>query len=401
MTSLFGIVAILFFAWLLSKDRSNIPLRTVSLAFFLQVVFALLVLYVPAGKEALNAVTGTVSSVINYGQEGIGFLFGGLATGSVGFVFAINVLGIIIFFSALISGLYHIGLMPKVINLIGGSLQKLLGTGRAESLSATANIFVGMIEAPLVVKPYLKNMSDSQFFAVMTCGLASVAGGTLVGYASLGVDLNFLIAAAFMSAPAGLLMAKILFPPSDAVLDQDEITSVELPRATNVVEALADGAMSGLRIAVAIGATLLAFVSVIALLNGMLGYIGDLVGIQLSFELILGYVFAPVAWLIGVPWYEAVTAGSLIGNKIVVNEFVAFIELIKVQDQLSEHSVAIVTFALCGFANISTMAILIGGLGSLVPERRTFISQNGFRAIAAGVLANLMSAAIAGVILSL
>ncbi len=288
-----------------------------------------------------------------------------------------------------------------MINLIGGSLQKLLGTGRAESLSATANIFVGMIEAPLVVKPYLKNMSDSQFFAVMTCGLASVAGGTLVGYASLGVDLNFLIAAAFMSAPAGLLMAKILFPPSDAVLDQDEITSVELPRATNVVEALADGAMSGLRIAVAIGATLLAFVSVIALLNGMLGYIGDLVGIQLSFELILGYVFAPVAWLIGVPWYEAVTAGSLIGNKIVVNEFVAFIELIKVQDQLSEHSVAIVTFALCGFANISTMAILIGGLGSLVPERRTFISQNGFRAIAAGVLANLMSAAIAGVILSL
>jgi len=401
MTSLLGIVAILLFAWLLSKDRSNIPLRTVSLAFCLQVVFALLVLYVPAGKEALNAVTGTVSSVINYGQEGIGFLFGGLATGSVGFVFAINVLGIIIFFSALISGLYHIGLMPKVINIIGGSLQKLLGTGRAESLSATANIFVGMIEAPLVVKPYLKNMSDSQFFAVMTCGLASVAGGTLVGYASLGVDLNFLIAAAFMSAPAGLLMAKILFPPSDAVLDQDEITSVELPRATNVVEALADGAMSGLRIAVAIGATLLAFVSVIALLNGMLGYIGDLVGIKLSFELILGYVFAPVAWLIGVPWYEAVTAGSLIGNKIVVNEFVAFIELIKVQDQLSEHSVAIVTFALCGFANISTMAILIGGLGSLVPERRTFISQNGFRAIAAGVLANLMSAAIAGVILSL
>lgn len=401
MTSLLGIVTILLFAWLLSKDRRNIPLKTVSLALGLQVAFALLVLYVPAGKETLNTVTGTVSSVINYGQEGISFLFGGLATGSVGFVFAINVLGIIIFFSALISALYHIGLMPKVINLIGGSLQKLLGTGRAESLSATANIFVGMIEAPLVVKPYLKNMSDSQFFAVMTCGLASVAGGTLVGYASLGVELHFLIAAAFMSAPAGLLMAKILYPPSNTTLDQDEITSVELPRATNVVEALADGAMSGLRIAVAIGATLLAFVSVIALLNGMLGYIGELVGIALSFELILGYVFAPVAWLIGVPWYEAVTAGSLIGNKIVVNEFVAFIELIKVQDQLSAHSMAIVTFALCGFANISTMAILIGGLGSLVPERRTFISQNGFRAIAAGVLANLMSAAIAGVILSL
>ncbi|WP_299017919.1 NupC/NupG family nucleoside CNT transporter [uncultured Photobacterium sp.] len=401
MTSLLGIATILFFAWLLSTDRRNIPLKTVSLAFALQVIFALLVLYVPAGKEALNAVTGTVSSVINYGQEGISFLFGGLATGSVGFVFAINVLGIIIFFSALISGLYHIGLMPKVINLIGGALQKLLGTGRAESLSATANIFVGMIEAPLVVKPYLKNMSDSQFFAVMTCGLASVAGGTLVGYASLGVELNFLIAAAFMSAPAGLLMAKILFPPSEQSHQEDEITSVDLPRAANVVEALADGAMSGLRIAVAIGATLLAFVSVIALLNGILGSVGEMVGMPLSFELILGYVFAPVAWLVGVPWNEAVTAGSLIGNKVVVNEFVAFIQLMEVKDQLSAHSVAVVTFALCGFANISTMAILIGGLGSLVPERRTFISQNGFRAIAAGVLANLMSAAIASVILSI
>ncbi|MGF1832301.1 NupC/NupG family nucleoside CNT transporter [Photobacterium sanguinicancri] len=401
MSSLLGIVAILTFAYLFSNDRRNIPLRTVSLAFSLQILFALLVLYAPAGKTALGAVSNTVSSVIDYGQEGIAFLFGGLATGSVGFVFAINVLGIIIFFSALISALYHIGLMPKVINIVGGALQKLLGTGRAESLSATANIFVGMVEAPLVVKPYLKNMSDSQFFAVMTCGLASVAGGTLVGYASLGVELNFLIAAAFMSAPAGLLMAKILFPPSEKTNNEDEITSVDLPRATNVVEALADGAIAGLRIAATIGATLLAFISVIALLNGLLGTIGDWFGMTLSFELIMGYLFAPVAYLIGVPWSEAITAGSLIGNKVIVNEFVAFIQLMEVKDQLSPHSQAIITFALCGFANISTMAILIGGLGSLVPERRTFISKHGFRAITAGVLANLMSAAIAGVILSL
>lgn len=214
MNSILGVVAIFIFAYLLSTDRKNINLRTVGLAFGLQITFALLVLYVPAGKEALNTFTQGVSSVIDYGQEGIGFLFGDLAKGKVGFVFAINVLGIIIFFSALISALYHIGIMPKVINTLGGGLQRLLGTGRAESLSATANIFVGMVEAPLVVKPYLKNMSDSQFFAVMTCGLASVAGGTLVGYASLGVDLNFLIAAAFMSAPAGLLMAKIMMPAS-------------------------------------------------------------------------------------------------------------------------------------------------------------------------------------------
>ncbi|MDQ2163786.1 MULTISPECIES: NupC/NupG family nucleoside CNT transporter [Vibrio] len=401
MNSLLGVVAILFTAWLLSTNRKNIQLRTVSLAFLLQVGFALLVLYVPMGKEVLNSVTGAVSNLINYGQEGIGFLFGGLANGSVGFVFAINMLGIIIFFSALISGLYHIGLMPKVINLIGGGLQKLLGTGRAESLSATANIFVGMIEAPLVVKPYLKHMSDSQFFAVMTCGLASVAGGTLVGYASLGVNLNYLIAAAFMSAPAGLLMAKILLPETEAQSQQVANEEVEIPKATNVVEAVADGAMSGLRIAVAVGATLLAFISVIALLNGLLGWVGGLFGLTLSFELILGYLFAPVAWLVGIPWSEAMTAGSLIGNKIVVNEFVAFIQLMDVKDSLSEHSQAIVTFALCGFANISTMAVLIGGLGSLVPERRSFISQYGFRAISAGVLANLMSAALAGVILSL
>ncbi|HFQ5193802.1 TPA: NupC/NupG family nucleoside CNT transporter [Vibrio vulnificus] len=399
MNSLLGVVAILLFAWLLSTNRKNIRLKTVGLAFALQVAFALLVLYVPAGKNALNGVTGAVSNLINYGQEGIAFLFGGLATG--GFTFAINVLGIIIFFSALISGLYHIGLMPKVINLIGGALQKLLGTGRAESLSATANIFVGMIEAPLVVKPYLKHMSDSQFFAVMTCGLASVAGGTLVGYASLGVELNYLIAAAFMSAPAGLLMAKILMPETEAQAEDVQMENVEMPKATNVVEAMADGAMSGLRIAVAVGATLLAFVSVIALLNGLLGWVGNWFGISLSFELILGYLFAPVAWLLGIPWHEAITAGSLIGNKIVVNEFVAFIQLMQVKQDLSAHSQAIVTFALCGFANISTMAMLIGGLGSLVPEKRSFISKYGFRAITAGVLANLMSASIAGVILSL
>ncbi|WP_217510941.1 NupC/NupG family nucleoside CNT transporter [Vibrio metschnikovii] len=400
MISLLGVIAILSVAWLFSADRKNIRLRTVGLAFLLQVGFALLVLYVPAGKDILNGVTGAVAHLIDYGQEGISFIFGGLASEKVGFVFAIHVLGIIIFFSALISGLYHIGLMPKVINLIGGALQKLLGTGRAESLSATANIFVGMIEAPLVVKPYLKQMSDSQFFAVMTCGLASVAGGTLVGYASLGVNLNYLIAAAFMSAPAGLLMAKMLFPETETYQQKAEI-DIDIPEATNVVEAMADGAMSGLRIAVAVGATLLAFVSVIALLNGLLGWVGDGLGITLSFELILGYLFAPIAWLLGIPWHEAITAGSLIGNKIVINEFVAFIQFINVQSQLSEHSQAIITFALCGFANISTMAVLIGGLGSLVPERRSFISQYGFRAIGAGVLANLMSAALAGVILSL
>jgi CNT family concentrative nucleoside transporter len=402
MTSILGMVVILATAYLLSTNRKNIPLRTVSLALSLQILFAVLVLYVPAGKQALFGVSQIVSGVINYGQQGIQFLFGDLATGSAGFIFAINVLGVIVFFSAVISALYHLGIMPRIIQWIGGALSKLLGTAKAESLSATANIFVGLIEAPLVVKPYLGKMTDSQFFAVMTCGLASVAGGTLVGYASVGVELNYLIAAAFMSAPAGLLMAKILVPPADTdSFDQDQDSNIDLPKANNVVEAIADGAMSGAQIAFAVGVTLLAFVGVIALLNGMLEQFGLLFGAELSFEIILGYLFAPVAWLIGVPWEEAIVAGSLLGNKIVVNEFVAFIQMISVKDQLSEHSQAIVTFALCGFANISSMAMLIGGLGSLVPERKKFISTYGFRAIAAGVLANLMSAAIVGVILTL
>ncbi|MGF1771793.1 NupC/NupG family nucleoside CNT transporter [Vibrio wakamikoensis] len=402
MTSILGMVVILTTAYLLSTNRKNIPLRTVSLALSLQILFAVLVLYVPAGKQALFGVSQVVSGIIDYGQQGIQFLFGDLATGSAGFIFAINVLGVIIFFSAVISALYHLGIMPRIIQWIGGALSKLLGTAKAESLSATANIFVGMIEAPLVVKPYLGKMTDSQFFAVMTCGLASVAGGTLVGYASVGVELNYLIAAAFMSAPAGLLMAKILVPPADTdSVTQEQDSNIDLPKANNVVEAIADGAMSGAQIAFAVGVTLLAFVGVIALLNGMLEQVGLLFGAELSFEIILGYLFAPVAWLIGVPWEEAIVAGSLLGNKIVVNEFVAFIQMISVKDQLSEHSQAIVTFALCGFANISSMAMLIGGLGSLVPERKKFISTYGFRAIAAGVLANLMSAAIVGVILTL
>ncbi len=402
MIAVLGIFVLILLAWIISTDRKRIPIKIVSLAFLMQVLFALFVLYVPVGKTILQSITHGVTYVTDYGKDGLSFLFGGLATGSIGFVFAVNVLGIIIFFSALISMLYHIGIMQKVVNVCGGVLQRVLGTGRAESLSATANIFVGMSEVPLVIKPYLKSMDDSQLFAVMTCGLASVAGSTMVGYAAVGVDLGYLIAAAFMSAPAGLLMAKIIVPPSEQKISADEITAVEIPKATNVVEALADGAMSGLRMAVTIGATLVAFISVIALLNGMLGDIGALFGVKdLSFQLILGYVFSPVALLIGVPWADAITAGSLIGQKVVMNEFVAFIDLMKVKDTMAPHSVAVVTFALCGFANVTTLAILIGGMGSLIPERRPFIAKYGARAVMAGVLANLMSAAIVSIILSL
>ena len=402
---LVGMATLILIAVLFSSNRKAIKIRTVGGAFAIQAGLGAFVLYVPVGRDILVSVSNAVSSVIGYGQNGIEFLFGGLVSnkmfevfGGGGFIFAFRVLPVIIFFSSLIAVLYYLGIMQWVIKLLGGGLQKLLGTGRAESLSATANIFVGMVEAPLVVKPYLSKMSDSQFFAVMSCGLASVAGGTLVGYASIGVELKYLIAAAFMSAPAGLAMAKILVPPGAD--EEDHHEDVVIPRATNVIEAAADGAMSGLNIAVAVGATLLAFVGVIAMLNGLLGWAGDLVGLDLSFQIILGWLFAPVSWLIGVPWDQAQAAGALIGTKIVINEFVAFIAL--VQDQtLNESSKAIVTFALCGFANISSMAILIGGLGAMVPERKSFIARYGMRAILAGVLANLMSASLAGLFLAL
>ncbi|WP_163932788.1 NupC/NupG family nucleoside CNT transporter [Paraferrimonas sp. SM1919] len=402
MVSILGMFAIIALAVLLSSDKKSIPLRTVVTAFALQIAFALLVLYVPAGKAALGAASEAVNTVVGFGAKGIQFLFGDLAAGgSVGFVFAVNVLGTIIFFSALVSTLYYLRIMPLVINGIGAVLHKVLGTSRVESLSATANIFVGMVEAPLVVKPYVKTMTDSQLFAMMTCGLASVAGATMVGYASVGVELEYLIAAAFMSAPAGLLMAKILVPPSKDEQQDKQAEAAEVEEATNVVEAIANGAMSGYQVAVGVGVSLLAFVGMIALLDALIGTIAGVFGAELSLGIIFGYVFAPVAWLIGVPWSEAMTAGSLIGTKMMVNEFVAFIELMNVKDQLSAHSQAIVTFALCGFANISSMGMLIGSLGTLVPERRQFVAKYGFKAIAGGVLANLMSAALAGVILSL
>ncbi|OZT76138.1 NupC/NupG family nucleoside CNT transporter [Vreelandella boliviensis] len=419
LMSLVGMVTLVAIALIFSYDRKSIRLRTVLGAFAIQAGIGAFVLYVPFGQAVLQTISSGVSQILVYANDGIGFLFGGLAdVENVGFVFAIKVLPVIIFFSSLIAVLYYIGIMQWVIRILGGALQKALGTSRTESLSATANIFVGQTEAPLVVRPFIARMTPSQLFAVMCGGLASVAGSVLAGYAALGIPMEYLVAASFMAAPGGLLFAKLIMPETQDVTDSDSVSKVEEEieaqedKPANVLDAAASGATSGLMLAANVGAMLLAFIALIALINGILGGIGGWVGFDsLSLELILGWLFAPLAFLLGVPWEEATLAGSFIGQKLVVNEFVAYINLAPYIDgeqvvaatgqMMTPHTMAILSFALCGFANLSSIAILLGGLGSIAPTRRKEIARFGVKAVLAGTLSNLMSASIAGFFIAL
>jgi concentrative nucleoside transporter, CNT family len=397
-----GIAVIFAIALLLSTNRKAIQLRTVLGGLAIQVTFAVAVLKWEAGKSALNWLTTKVNNIVSYANEGINFLFGGIFTEESGitFVFAIQVLSIVIFFSSLISVLYYLGIMQWVVKIIGGGLSKLLGTRKAESMSAAANIFLGQTEAPLVVRPYIAKMTQSELFAVMTGGLASVAGSVLVGYSLLGVPLEYLLAASFMAAPAGLVMAKMIVPEKEQAQSDETFEMEKDHEAANVIDAAARGASDGLQLALNIGAMLLAFIALISLVNGILGGIGEWIGIKdLSLELILGYVFAPLAFAIGVPWSEAIAAGGFIGQKLVLNEFVAYSAFAPEIPNLSPKTVAIVSFALCGFANISSMAILLGGLGNLAPNRRQDIARLGLRAVIAGALASMLSGAIAGMLI--
>lgn len=394
---IFGMFVVLGIAFLLSNAKRSINYRTIFVGLAIQVTFAFVVLEWEWGRARLIWFSGKVQNVINYAGEGIGFLFGpAVDVEKFGFVFAFQVLTIIIFFSALISVLYYLGIMQLVIKLIGGALSKLLGTSKAESVSAAANIFVGQTEAPLVIRPFLANMTKSELFAVMTGGLASVAGSVLAGYALLGVPLEYLIAASFMAAPAGLIMAKMMLPEKE----QSAVTEFRMEKdieSVNVIDAAARGAGDGLKLALNVGAMLLAFIALIALINGMLGGIGGWFGYgSITLEGILGVLFSPIAFAIGVPWSEAVTAGSFIGQKLVLNEFVAYASFAPQIPLLMPKTVIVVSFALCGFANLSSLAILLGGLGQLAPSRRPDIARLGIRAVAAGMLASLLSAAIAG-----
>jgi CNT family concentrative nucleoside transporter len=439
--SLIGIALILLVAYLLSSNRRAIRLRVVGPAFALQAGLAALVLYVPWGNAALQGAAHGVENLLGYAKAGIDFLFGPLATPEIGGnSFAIAALPVIIFFAALISILYYLGIMQLIIRWIGGGLEKITGITKVESLGAAANIFVGQSESPLVIRPYIANLTPSQLFLMMTVGMAGVAGTILAAYASMGIRIDYLVAAAFMSAPGGILMAKLMMPdavplvvpatdpstkaaidaevnegghvtdsmlinphdPADLGPIEVEAADPDEERPANVIMAASQGAQTGVKLAVAVGAMVLAFVALVALANGILGGIGGWFGYpELSFQQIVGYVFAPIMWLLGAgSWAEALHAGSLFGTKLVLNEFVAFIDLGK-DTVLSPHMVAVVTFALCGFANFSSIAIQMAVTGGLAPNQRPTIARLGIKALVAGSLSNLMSAALAGLFLSL
>lgn len=425
LLSFAGMALIVAIAILLSSNRSAIRARVVLAAFALQVGLAALVLYVPWGKAALNGASQGVSNLLGYSKAGTDFLFGNLASPEVGGnSFAIAALPVIVFFAALISILYYLGIMQYVIRWVGGGLQKVTGISKVESLCAASNIFVGQSESPLVIRPYLAALTPSQLFCVMTVGMAGVAGTILAAYASMGIRVDYLLAAAFMSAPGGILMAKLIMPddpPPPPVEGEPMLTnphpnmqantqaSVEAEptfhddeeKPANIIMAASQGAQTGVKLAVAVGAMVLAFVALVALANGLLGGVGGWFGYpNLSFQGILGQVFAPVMFLLGVPWDEAARAGGFFGTKIVLNEFVAFIDLGAAKG-LSAKTVAIVTFALCGFANFLSIAIQIAITGSLAPNQRPMIAKLGLKALAAGSLSNLMSAALAGLFLGL
>ncbi|WP_299568755.1 NupC/NupG family nucleoside CNT transporter [uncultured Shewanella sp.] len=417
LMSLVGVVTILAIGYALSNNRKAINIRTVGGALAIQAFFAGFVLYVPVGKDILKGVSDAVSSVIGYAQSGINFLFGDLAQFKVGFIFAVNVLPVIVFFSSLIAVLYYLGIMQWIIRIIGGGLQKALGTSRTESMSATANIFVGQTEAPLVVRPFIATMTNSELFAIMVGGLASIAGSVLAGYAQMGVPIEYLVAASFMAAPGGLMMAKLMHPETEEAKNEMSELPEDPDKPANVLDAAAAGASSGMHLALNVGAMLIAFVGLIAMINGIIGGVTGWFGLEgITLELILGYIFMPLAFLIGVPWNEALVAGSFIGQKIVVNEFVAYLNfapylldasaegyqvVAETGLMMTDRTKAIISFALCGFANLSSIAILLGGLGAMAPSRRHDLARLGIRAVIAGSLANLMSATLAGLFLAI
>ena len=403
LISILGMALLMAIAYALSSNRGAINRRTVVLAFLIQAGIAILILYVPQGKQALTGLVNGIQHVINYGNAGIEFVFGSRARENLGFTIALNVLPVIVFFSALMSTLYYLGIMQRVVAIFGGLLRRLLGTSHTESMSAVSNIFVGHTEAPLVVRPYLAGMTQSELFAVMTGGCATIASAVMAGYASMGVDLGYLITASFMAAPGGLLMAKIIMPET-IERDLTDLAEAEAKeeKPVNIFEAIGNGALVGLQLALNVGAMLLAFVAMIALLNGLISGVAGWFGFEeITLQLILGKLLAPLAFMIGVPWEEAVQAGSLIGQKFVINEFFAYVNFVGLKEALTPQTQVIVTFALCGFANLTSIAILLGGLGGIVPERRHEIARFGLRAVIGGMLANLMSATLAGIFFSL
>ncbi len=401
LISVLGLFVLTAVAYLLSEHKKSIQWRTVLSGVGLQILFGLLILKTSFGRGFFDAAGTAFGAVLNYTNKGSEFLFGPLsAPQNFGFIFATMVLPTIIFMSSLMSVLYHLGIMQKVVEWVARIMMKVMRTSGAESLAAAANIFVGQTEAPLVIKPYVDKMTRSEIMALMTGGMATIAGGVLAAYVGFGVDAGHLLAASVMSAPAALVCAKLLVPERETSATAG-VVSIELPKlATNVIDAAATGASDGMKLAVNVAAMLLSFIALIAMLNGMIGWLGGFVGFgNLSFELIMGYAFAPVAWLLGCPWTDCVIVGNLLAKKLVLNEFVAYLDLKENMGQLSQRSITIATYALCGFSNFSSIAIQVGGIGTLAPQKRSTIVSLGVKSLIGGTLACLMTAAIAGIML--
>lgn len=401
---LIGIVVILGIAYLLSENKKKIKWKLVGMGLVLQIVFAVLILKVPLGRTIFEGASSAITQLLDFTRQGTNFLFGPLADASpdgIGFVWVIQILPTIVFFSALMGVLYHLGIMQFVIKVIAKFICKLLGTSGSETLSAVGNIFLGQTEAPLLIKPFVKDMTKSEIMAIMIGGMATVAGGVMAGYVAMGINAGYLLTASIMAAPAGLILAKILIPETEESKTKNSADIVVEKTVANVVEAAANGASEGLGLALNVGAMLLAFIALLALVNFGIGAIGGLFGFpELSFELILGKLFSPLVYVMGVPTTDIGVAGSLMGQKIILNEFVAYSELsnlIKV-GALQPKTVMILTYALCGFANVSSIGIQIAGIGGLAAEKKSTIAKLGFKALIGGVLATCLTGTIAGIL---
>lgn len=397
-----GLFILVFSAYLLSDNKKAVNWRLVGTGIGLQVVFALLILKWPLGRKAFEVLSSMITKLLDFTREGSMFLFGDLINvEKTGFVWALQVLPTIIFFSALMSILYHLGIMQAIVSVLAKGMAKLLGTSGAETLSAVANIFVGQTEAPLVVKPYIKSMTKSELLTVMTGGMATVAGGVMAGYVAMGVNAGHLLAASIMSAPASLVIAKIMIPETETPVTKGKVETELEKTNSNIIDAAASGASEGLSLALNVGAMLLAFVALIAMVNAMISWFGGMIGMDyLNLSWILGRLFAPVAYIMGIPAKDIIVAGDLLGQKIVLNEFVAYANLAPMIKSvaLSEKTIVILTYALCGFANFSSIAIQIAGIGGLAPERRDEIAKLGLKSMIGGSLAAFMTAVIAGIL---
>ncbi len=413
-----GLASLLAIAWLFSANKFKVDWRLVAIGVSLQIVFAMFVLLTPWGATVFGWLSQGFVALLGFTQQGAQFIFGDLArTDNFGFIFAFQVLPTIIFFASFMGVLYHLGVMQKIVEGMAWVITKLMRVSGAETLSVCANAFIGQTEAPLVVKPYVARMTQSELLTLMVGGMATIAGGVLGAYVMMlgGPDAEsqaffakHLITASIMAAPATIVIAKILYPETQEPLTRGSVR-IEIEKTTaNVIDAAAAGAGDGLRLALNVGAMLLAFIALIALINAPIAWLGDVTGLtawlgieRLDLSVLLGYVLAPIAWLIGVPWDEAVTVGGLIGIKVVLNEFVAYMALAEQSAELSDQGRLIATYALCGFANFSSIAIQIGGIGGLAPERRQDLARFGLTAVLGGTLVTLMTATIAGVLTNL